>query len=199
MSSRDDILSRVRSNQPGAAPRPDLEGRWTTYADRERQLGEVLKFVGGELKVAPRGELESVLRGLPCLQGAGAGAKKIVSRVGVAGLATVDLETIADPHQLDDVDVAVLPGEFAVAENAAVWVMDRAVRHRAVYFLAQHLVLVVPRKEIVDTLHQAYARIRFDSAGYGVFISGPSKTADIEQSLVIGAHGPRSMTLVLSE
>jgi L-lactate dehydrogenase complex protein LldG len=195
MSSRDDILSRVRSNQPEPAPRPDLDGRWTTYADRERQLGEVLKFVGGELKVAPKGELESVLRGLPGLQG----AKNVVSRVGVAGLATVDLDAVADPHQLEDVDVAVLAGEFAVAENAAVWVSDRTVRHRAVYFLAQHLVLVVPRKEIVDTLHQAYARIRFDSAGYGLFISGPSKTADIEQSLVIGAHGPRSLTLVLCE
>src|SRR5687767_8406666 len=106
MSSRDDILSRVRSNQPPAVPRPELDGRWTTYADRERQLGEMLKFVGGELKVSPRGELETLLRELPGVQG----AKKIVSRVGVAGLATVDLDLIADPHQLDDVDVAILPG-----------------------------------------------------------------------------------------
>lgn len=194
MSSRNEILSRVRSHQPATVERPTLDEAWITYADRERQLADVLKFVGGELQVVPAGQLGSVVRALPCLEG----ATKIVSRVGVADLATVDLEAVADPHDLEDIDVAVLPGEFVVAENAAVWVSDKSVRHRAIYFLAQYLVLVVPRGEIVDTLHQAYARLKFDTAGYGVFISGPSKTADIEQSLVIGAHGPRSMTLLLT-
>ena len=70
--------------------------------------------------------------------------------------------------------------------------------HRAIYFIAQHLVLVVPREALLDHLHQAYERLSFAGAGYGLFISGPSKTADIEQSLVIGAHGARSLTVLLA-
>ena len=107
----------------------------------------------------------------------------------------VDLATVADPHALEDVDFAILRGEIAVAENGAVWVTDAGVRHRALYFIAQHLVLVVPAAALVDNMPQAYERLQFAGPGYGAFLSGPSKTADIEQSLVIGAHGPRSMTV----
>jgi len=98
---------------------------------------------------------------------------------------------------LEDVDIAIARGDFAVAENGAVWVTDRDMTHRAILFITQHLVLVVPRDQVIDNMHQAYERLSFAGAGFGVFLSGPSKTADIEQSLVIGAHGPRSLTVFL--
>jgi L-lactate dehydrogenase complex protein LldG len=63
--------------------------------------------------------------------------------------------------------------------------------------VTEHLVLVVPAGQIVHNMHQAYDRIRLERPGFGIFISGPSKTADIEQALVIGAHGARSCTLFL--
>ena len=71
------------------------------------------------------------------------------------------------------------------------------VPHRAIFFITQHLALVVPAEQMVHNLHEAYARISLGTSSLGVFISGPSKTADIEQSLVIGAHGPRSLTVFL--
>ena len=89
------------------------------------------------------------------------------------------------------------PGELAVAENAAVWVTDDGLKHRVVAFIARQLVLVVSSDAVVDTMHHAYERLAFGQRGFGVFISGPSKTADIEQSLVIGAHGPKALTVFL--
>ncbi len=143
------------------------------------------------MRVAGPAEIEPALRGLPNY----AAAAKIVSRVpGVAG--NVELDQIADPHQLEDIDWAVLPGQFGVAENGAIWVTDAGLAHRAIYFIVQHLALVVPAAEIVHQMHAAYSRIQVGTSSLGVFISGPSKTADIEQSLVIGAHGPRSLTVI---
>jgi L-lactate dehydrogenase complex protein LldG len=122
-------------------------------------------------------------------------ALKIVSLVPGAGTPNVDLNDVNDPHNLADVGFAVMPGRFGVAENGAVWVTDEGVKHRVIYFIAQHLALVISAADILDNMHQAYERLAFDKAGFGAFISGPSKTADIEQSLVIGAHGPRSLTV----
>jgi L-lactate dehydrogenase complex protein LldG len=191
-SSRDDILRAVRAPRVPPADLPDLAGRGVTYEDRPAQFAALVEAVGGRcFFVADLAELNRALAGLKEY----AAAKKVVSLVPGAGTPNVALGDVADPHALEDVDFAILPGRFAVAENGAVWVSDEGVRHRAVYFLAQHLALVVPAAEIVDNLHQAYERLAFAEAGFGAFISGPSKTADIEQSLVIGAHGPRSLTV----
>ena len=100
---------------------------------------------------------------------------------------------MTDPHQLADLDVAAIPGELGVAENGAVWIPGRNLGpHRAVFVIPEHLVLVVRAADVVNDMQAAYARIELEHPGYGLFVSGPSKTADIEQSLVIGAHGPRS-------
>ncbi len=105
----------------------------------------------------------------------------------------------AGPHAYADVDLAVVPGVFGVAENGAVWVSSADVPQPAVLFLAQRLAVVLPRHALVPDMHAAYARLAVAGPlpDYGVFIAGPSKTADIEQCLVIGAHGPRALTVFL--
>ena len=218
MTSKDQILAAIRRNRPAAAELPDLNRQWTCYADRRAQFVTVLESVGGQAMLARgRADFADQLRRLPFYSE----MQKVASLVPGIDSSNIDLPAIDLPHALADVDLAILPGEFAVAENAAVWVTDRNLRHRVLYFVCQHLVLVVPAHEIVDHMHAAYERLRGPVSfstdqlatderleskkrpdpvrGFGAFISGPSKTADIEQSLVIGAHGPRSLTVCLLE
>jgi L-lactate dehydrogenase complex protein LldG len=195
MSSKEKILTAIRRNRPIPVDLPPLTGEWTTYVDRRQQFVEVLEVVGGQALIGAKPEVDAQLRRFSIYSQ----AQKIASLVPGIGESNVYLSTIDSPHELDNVDIAILPGEFAVAENAAIWVTDRQVPLRVLFFLCQHLVLVVPSNSILDHMHAAYERIAspFTTPMFGAFISGPSKTADIEQSLVIGAHGPRSLTVCL--
>lgn len=193
MESKQSILKAVAASSGESVELPSLDDFGIRYDDPHAQFAEVLASVGGKaIRVADDAALQSELQQLDIVRD----AAKVYSRV--AGIASsVDLDNVETPHELNGLDLAILPGELAVAENAAVWATGGGLKHRAVYFIAEHLVLVVDAGNLVHNMHQAYQRLRFDEAGYGVFVSGPSKTADIEQSLVIGAQGPRSLHVFL--
>jgi L-lactate dehydrogenase complex protein LldG len=193
-TSRREILDALRRAAPVDAPLPDVAGIAVRYPDPAGQLGEAVAAVGGALvRVADGAALAAEARALAEKLGAG----RIASAVPAAEIGNVALEDLPDPHLLEGIDLAILPGVFAVAENGAVWVSGRAFRPRGAFVVAQHLALVVPATEIVNDMHEAYDRLAREPKGYGLFIAGPSKTADIEQALVIGAHGARSCTVFL--
>jgi L-lactate dehydrogenase complex protein LldG len=191
MSSRTEILKTIRGQSPPAVELPILARDWLRYANPWQQFQTLLESVGGRfVRLADEQDIFSALATLPEY----AQTARVVSQIpSVTG--NVDLEAVDDPHELETVEWAVLPGEFAVAETGAIWVSDQQVRQRAIYFIVQHLALVVSAGQIVHNMHDGYARAALGASSLGLFISGPSKTADIEQSLVIGAHGPRSLTV----
>jgi L-lactate dehydrogenase complex protein LldG len=194
MSSRNAILSKLRL-QARPSDLPQIAAG-INYVDPLAQFAESLKGVGGRCVVVPyhaaaHAELET-------LEPYANGAKRCSLVPGV-GETNFDLAAVTDPHDLKDVDYVVLPGKLAVAENGAVWVDGEGIPHRVLYFLTQHLALVVPAASLVHNLHEAYARLPIGNSPFGTFVSGPSKTADIEQALVIGAHGARSLTVFLVE
>ena len=195
MNSRDAILASLRRNAPPVSPLPEAPAA-ITYADPERQFAEAFTAVGGKfVRAASLAEVNTELGKLESYTQ----ARKIASLIPEVGRANVDLDALKDPHELEGLDIAIIAGEFGVAENGAVWVPGSTLGpHRAIFVVPQHLVLVVPAGQIVHNMHQAYDRIRLERPGFGIFISGPSKTADIEQALVIGAHGARSCTLFLA-
>lgn len=102
-------------------------------------------------------------------------------------------------QEVAQLDVVILKGQLGVAENGAVWLTDKDCVERVLPFITQHLVLLIEKQTLVGNMHQAYAVMGRQNPDYGVFIAGPSKTADIEQSLVIGAHGPRSLQVFIIE
>ena len=193
-TSKNEILGSIRRQLPQSAALPALDEAWTTYPDRPQQFADVLTSVGGRVVRGPdAAALDAQLAGVP----EWTSAKKTVSLVPGIGRSTFDLATITDPHDLADVDFAIVPVEFGVAENGAVWVTDALVRPRALFFIVQHLAIVLRADQILSNMHEAYARLSLGSEQFGMFLCGPSKTADIEQSLVIGAHGPRSLTALV--
>lgn len=184
MSSREKILKTIRDTLPEEKELPSLDGLGLVFDDKEAMFTSMLESVGG--KVMPEADWSQIL------QEYYPEAKIIATDVPECDVATLDLESQTDPHDLSKVDLAIVKAEFAVAENGAVWIKNPSTHPRAIYYIAEHIIFVVPKGEIVDTMHDAYKRIDFKEKGFGCFISGPSKTADIEQSLVIGAHGATS-------
>jgi L-lactate dehydrogenase complex protein LldG len=194
MGSREEILGRLRAAAPPDPGRPVIPPGEPRTGDLATLFGEAVQAAGGAIvAVAGEGALAASVAALA----EKLGARRVASRVAAAGPGTDRLEDLADPHELEGLDLAVLPGRFGVAENGAVWVDGEGLHHRGVFVVTQHLALVVSAREVVPDMHAAYARVRFDGPGFGLFIAGPSKTADIEQSLVIGAHGARSCTVFL--
>ncbi|HEY9046036.1 MAG TPA: LUD domain-containing protein [Ohtaekwangia sp.] len=191
MESRDKILNALKkkfSDTPAALP--VLKTYSQSSIDLVEKFEFVLRGIGGRtVRANTIHEINEYIRQ------EFADAKRIVSLTdGVNGTPiTPDI----DPHTFADVDLIILQPHFAVAENAAAWITAERMGDRALPFIAQHIALVVYTDSIVHTMHDAYNKISNANYPFGTFIAGPSKTADIEQSLVLGAHGPKSMTVFL--
>jgi L-lactate dehydrogenase complex protein LldG len=195
MSSREKILSAVRANQPELTALPDIE-QIKEYSSKENlliQYTTVATNIGAKVY-----EVRSVAEVKNIIQNNFGAGKRIVSTLSEFGDIADIKEYLSNlPVQLADVELAVLQANLAVAENGAIWITENQMGQRVLPFITQHLAVIVNTKNIVATMHDAYSSIGITTQGFGVFIAGPSKTADIEQSLVIGAHGPRSMSLFL--
>ena len=124
-------------------------------------------------------------------------AMRIASVLPDISCATFNPDNLDDPKELDGTDVAVVKGEIGVAENGAIWI-PQAVKYKAIYFISEKLVILLDRNKIVDTMYDAYRELDGQEYQFGTFISGPSKTADIEQALVMGAHGARDVLVILT-
>lgn len=192
MSNKEDILSNFRKNIIKKYDMPRLDDiKGITYPDPLVQFISMTENVGGKVvELKKDQDINQLIKELY------PDAKEIASNLPEVTIATRNPDTIGSPQALNGTDVGVIRGMFGVAENACVWIPQTMVE-KAVCFISENLVILLDRKEIVNNMHEAYKRIQFNDYGYGTFISGPSKTADIAQVLVMGAQAARSATVVL--
>lgn len=192
MSSKEDILKNYRANIRQQFDMPDLSDiKAITYPDPLLQFMNMTKSVGGNAIEVEKGrDINELIRELY------PDAKEIASNLPEITIATRNPDEVGRAHDLNGTDVGIIRGMFGVAENACVWIPQQ-MKEKAVCFISENLVILLDKKQIVNNMHEAYRRIEFNDYGYGTFISGPSKTADIAQVLVMGAQAARSATVLL--
>jgi L-lactate dehydrogenase complex protein LldG len=184
MSARENILSRIRQNKPSGFVFPQ-EHAVAAELPMRFNFNEAVQVNGG--KVIEVKEVNSIVS---FLEANYPSSLRVASDV-IPG--NVSIQANVEKNDLNSIDVAVVKAELGVAENGALWIPESNMLNRCLPFITQHLMVVLNEKDIVSDMHQAYKLIHLDT--YGVFIAGPSKTADIEQSLVIGAHGAITHTV----
>lgn len=192
--SREKILAALQQNQPELSQLPA-----GLLFEREIHPDLVKKFTAMAGGIGSTVYQVDEVSEIPALLMAGfAGATRIVSMVPELVSARIPaFEWNEDPHTYADVDVAIFKPRLGVAENSALWITEDLMGVRALPFITQHIVMIVDKNTLVPDMHAAYEKIGNAGYGFSAFIAGPSKTADIEQSLVLGAHGPRSMTIFI--
>jgi len=197
MSSREEILSRLRNNTRETYEMPDLSGlKPSTFADPLAEfITKTTTTAGAKLIEMKAGDnLNDLVRQ------AYPDATTVASNLpGVK--ADVNPDTATEAKELMKVDVGVIEGKIGVAENACIWIPQQ-MKEKSICFAVQRLIVVLSRDAIVSNMHEAYARIAasqeyFRQYKFGTFISGPSKTADIESALVYGAQAARALTVIL--
>lgn len=195
MSTKEEILSRYRRNMKvtGQYDMPDFSTlKGVEYDNPLAQFVAMSENVGSHVVDLSAADINSVIKSLY------PEAKVFASSLPEITIADRNPDTVDRAQDLNGTDVGIVRGEIGVAENGCVWI-PQTMKEKAVCFISEYLVILISRKSIVSNMHQAYERIQFTDYGYGSFISGPSKTADIAQALVMGAQAARGVTVILTD
>lgn len=189
MNTRDKILASIAAGKPAPSPLPDIP--LTAESDKDILAAAFIRILGsiGATAIVTAG-LTPVKEDLEQARLSGG---YIVNTIPAIGTVNDEVHAGSNAHSLERVEKAYIRGAIGVAENGAVWLSEDNIVNRLLPFICQHLVILLDRQELVADMHQAYRALSATHDGYGVFVSGPSRTADIEQSLVTGAHGARSV------
>lgn len=190
---KDKLFEKLRKNTHEQFDMPALNIDAITYIDKVEQFKRMTETVGGRVvRIRRDDDVNAVVHGLY------PDAKLLASNLPYITIAQRNPDTVTSPSELNGVDVAILEGEVGVAENGCVWV-PQTMKEKAVMFISEELVIVLDASRIVNNMHEGYRLIQVPETGYGCWISGPSKTADIEQALVMGAQAARGVTVLIRE
>jgi L-lactate dehydrogenase complex protein LldG len=196
MSARDDILSAIRAQRRKAAPAPpdyrtsSSENLVLAFAERARLANAEVRFIDGEADV-PQAIAELLrARNLPAIVHVPPNA----SALPWASVPSLMLEHSAPGP--DDAAIAVAP--FGIAETGTLAYPSGRDAPAAWHFRAGFEIAVIHADTILPHMEDVIARIKSTGAPSTVnFVTGPSRTGDIEQTLELGAHGPKALAILI--
>ena len=216
MDARSEILGRIRNasaadptlrTSPLALPAV-LTGAAVAPAERYERFRSALEQVGGRVErkknlIAAHERVLELVRAR--------GARRIaVSEVAELALLRADLASeceLCGPAsaraELLAAEVGVTCAQWGIAETGTLVLESAHERHRLVSLLPPVHVAILPSQALLGTLGEALAAVRSSSGALAsrtiTFITGPSRTADIELTLVVGVHGPRELHVLVHD
>lgn len=197
MTSKDIILNSLRENTIEIGGHPDLESfKGITYDDKPSIFAKILKVVGGECIDYPKDKsLSQIVKELYPY------TKRVVTLLDLddmQGIEVYKADDKSEPREMDGTDLVIVESPLGVCENASC-LIEQTERLRTHFFISEAMLIILNRKNLVNNMHEAYKKVRERNSDvpFYCFVSGPSKTADIEQALVMGAHGPREVKVLL--
>jgi L-lactate dehydrogenase complex protein LldG len=186
------------SSRPAVYP-PRQPG--STEAEIERFLAEI-KLLAGEASLLPPGQIPEAIQNLVTAQAVRKAAlwdtpllnqHKVGERLQELGVELVSPK--AGKRALAECDLGVTEADFALPETGTLALRSSEEKPRAVSLLPRiHLAVLTPAALRAD-MHQVFAEAK--DSPYLVFITGPSRTSDIELTVTLGVHGPKQLVVLV--
>ena len=221
MTEREKILGRVREALAVKAPQgahgevmtlPATDGarEWLpaageAFEERLAQFRKNLSALKAEFHfVQGREELRKVLNDLREAEG----WKRVATHGGELtdfaaeslGLPVLRTDAAYDVNELDRCNAGITQCDALVAQMGSVLLTNRSAGGRALSVLPPHHVVLARREQLLRDLPEAFQLLQRKYEGnypsMMSFVTGPSRTADIERILVLGAHGPKKLTVI---
>ena len=189
-SSREAILGRLRNASVSGPDLPDVPN-YRIAGDPIENFRRNLKGYDGDIVEVPnRADALDTARKIAAEYARIFSAVPEVDGCGIP----------ADAAEAQTVGAAVVEASIGVGETGSVWLTYDALRSPGAVLFSEHVIVLLDIKNIVDGMHTAYELLNqrgWDEICYGSWFTGPSATADIEAVRVVGAQGPRALTVVL--
>jgi L-lactate dehydrogenase complex protein LldG len=220
---RDSILGRIREALSVRAPRFSHHSEPTPAGENSRPVQDWLPRVGERFEdrlalfqknatdlkadfipIPNEASLPAVLTELKAKDG----WRRVASHktpladevTRLLGLPVLHVDDGYRPEDLEECDVGITACEALVAQTGSVLVTSRSAGGRALSVLPPHHLVIATREQLVADLTEAFGllKVRYgsDFPSFISFITGPSRTGDIERILVLGAHGPKKLTIL---
>lgn len=194
LHAKQGVLENIRKYTTKREAHPDLSAfKGITYPDKVSQFETIIEAVGGRVvHIEESTDLGKLLRELY------PEATRFISDLSLGALPVTRPSEAGSPTDRNGTDVTVVQTPLGVCENGCCWVQQEG-EWRSELFISENLVFILDKDNLVHNMHEAMKRVRelAPATPFSGFISGPSKTADIEQALVIGAHGARGVIVLL--